>query len=122
MQEMIVCEALDFVCQKMQSPILLKLIESSLYCWVLADSVSLLHGNSSDRRIREFNKIGYNSIDAIDGMAKAMTISCRQLIGMDKQEFELVFYFIRDDVMQALSLIDWPGQFEKLEQLQLLEV
>lgn len=121
MQEMIVCEALDFVCQKMQSPILLKLIESSLYCWILADSTSLINGGSLAKRVKEFQKIGYNSINTVDGFAEAMIVSARRLIGMDKEAFEFIFYFVRDDVTQALALIDWPRQFERLEKPQLLE-
>jgi hypothetical protein len=120
MQEMIVKEALDFVCQKMQSPILLKLIENAIYSWLIADSMSMIHGDNIDKRVEEFNKIAHNLGD-LGSLSDAMVISARRLIGMDKKEFEYIFYFIRDDVALTLTLIDWAGQFEKLENIGVLK-
>jgi hypothetical protein len=122
MQEMIVKEALDFVCQKMQKPIFLKILENSLYEWIIADSLSMQHEDNVDKRVKEFNKIKHDiSVKTLDNIAESMVKSARRLIGLDKQEFEIVFCFIRDDVTQTLSLIDWAGQFEKLENIGALK-
>jgi hypothetical protein len=41
--------------------------------------------------------------------------SLRMLIGLDAIQFQALLGFVRDDVAQSLSMIDWAGEFEKLQ-------
>jgi hypothetical protein len=118
MQVLIVSEALDYVCQKMQQPILAKLVESGLYAWISAQALSI--GKDKQDRIKIFNSWA-NQVDITNEEEEFMICMIevtRKLIGMDKTEFEYLFYFIRDDIAQSLTFIDWAGQFEKLEKVE----
>jgi hypothetical protein len=119
MQEMIVAEALDYVSQKMQQPILAKIVENALYCFCLAQASSV--GKNKEEVLRIFNSYASNfDSSTIQEQLMVLTVdSARRLIGMDNKEFESVFLFVRDDVVQSLTMIDWAGQFEKLEKIDL---
>jgi hypothetical protein len=125
MQCLIVAEAIDYVCHKSQKALLQELMKCALYSWILAHSYASLisaQGLTSRARTEEI----YNTlmVEAVvfnqqlisdEEMAQAMVRTTRQLIGLDREEFELIFLFVRDDIVQILTFVDWADEFEKRE-------
>lgn len=118
MQVAIVSEAFDFVSQKMQRPILGLLVCTALYKWLVAralcdDAMTLA------KRLDVFNAysmpVTAPDPDLDEAFGANMLSATRELIGMDTANFVALLGFVRDDVAQSLSTIDWAGEFERLD-------
>jgi len=117
MQAAIVKEAMAFTSTKMQRPILIKIIESAIYKWLMARTMA---GYEPDiaKRVEIFN-LYYLRADMLPNLPDTFGVdlisSVRELIALDRVQFESLFYFVRDDVAQSFSMIDWAGEFERLD-------
>lgn len=131
MQTLIVSQAMDFVCHKKQEKILLKLVELGVYNWVLAESScsilesagavsGSLRGQVYNRLMQEESVacITHQLSQATDSMRPAMVRTTRLLIGLDREVFEALFIFVRDDIVQSLTFVDWATQFEEAQTKQ----
>lgn len=117
MQTAIVKEVIDFTATKMQRPILIKVIESAIYKWLMATTIAGYEPEIS-KRIEIFN-LYYLRADMMPNLPDTFGVdlikSVQMLIGLDRLQFAALFYFIRDDVAQSFSMIDWAGEFERLD-------
>ena len=120
MQNLIVCEALHYLVQKPQVKELRRMIECALYAWALAEAARDHYGDMTKsvtlaQRERIYEQVVFdrNSFDA--DFLKAMARAVRKMIGVNKEEFENLFFFVRDDIIQMLSFVDWPKEFEDRE-------
>jgi hypothetical protein len=120
MQNLIVCEALDYLVQKPQTKELRVMIECALYAWALAEAARDHYGDITKsvtlaQRERIYDQVVFdrNSFDA--NFLRAMVRAVRKMIGVNKEEFENLFFFVRDDIIQMLSFVDWPKEFEDRE-------
>lgn len=112
MQVMIVSEALDYISTKAQRPILDALVMMGVYNWILANAGAKFYRNRT--RLSVFNDIVLTESEDQEFME--MTIAAaRELLGMDNNQLELLFSFVRDDIGQILTFVDWPSQFAKSE-------
>lgn len=131
MQVLIVSQAMDFVCHKKQEKILLRLVELGVYNWVLAESScsilksagavsSSLRGYVYNRLMQEESVacVAHQPSHASDSMRPAMVRTIRLLIGLDREAFEALFMFVRDDIVQSLTFVDWATQFEEAQTKQ----
>lgn len=131
MQTLIVSQALDFICHKKQEKILFKLIELGVYNWILAESSCAilesqgavsgsLRGQVYNRLMQEESVacVAHQLSQATDSMRPAMVRTTRMLIGLDREAFEALFMFVRDDVVQSLTFVDWATQFEEAQTKQ----
>lgn len=122
MQEAIICEVLDFVCQIRQTPILQSMVENAVYNFVLSQAVGIKFKPSVEEYTRVLNRITI-SADLIDeSVTENMLYITRVLSKMNRTQFEKCFYYVRDDVAQALVFTDWAGEFQRLENLELARV
>jgi len=119
MQEAIACEVLDFVSQIRQTPILQALIENAVYNFVLLNAVAIRLNTSLEDQTRLMNKITTSSDLLDEQMVENMIQITQMLSKMSKHYFERCFYYIRDDVAQAIVFTDWAGEFQRLENQEL---
>jgi hypothetical protein len=125
MQTLIVCEALDYLCHKSQRLVLQELMKCALYSWVLGQSSCDILSQrglvSNQEKADILNTLMFDSIVYDkrfineNEMLQAMIRATRQLIGLNRDEFEIIFMFVRDDVVQILTFVDWANEFEKRE-------
>jgi len=120
MQVMISCEAIDYVCQNSQRPVLKELIRTGLFCWIVAEArcgYSGLRDGQLAKRAEIYNELIQPTKTELLGQDFQIELvkACRILIGMGSQEFESVFYFVRDDVAQLISFVNWGEEFDSRE-------
>lgn len=117
MQSAIVQEVIDFTATKMQRPILVTVIESAIYKWLMARTMASYEPDIA-KRVEIFN-LYYLRADMLPSLPDTFGVdiikSVRELIALDRMQFEALFYFVRDDVAQSFSMIDWAGEFERLD-------
>jgi hypothetical protein len=104
----------------MQRPILRLLVCTGLYKWTVACALCYDRATSAEHRLDIFNAYSMPTVslaaaDLDDDFGQKMLESLQALIGMDSKAFEVVYGFVRDDVAQSLSMIDWAGEFERLQ-------
>lgn len=123
MQVLIVGEAIDYVCHKSQRKLLCIFVECGIYAWVLAqascDAMSQSGYVSQKQRTQIYNNLANdfvsNSILRDNEMIPAMIRTTRMLIGLNKEAFDVLFSFVRDDIVQVLTFVNWADEFEKRE-------
>lgn len=123
MQTLIVSEALDYLCHKAQSDVLRHMVECAVYNWIMARSTMsalvLKKGHiSKDELAVIYDALMPHSQHpnlSASELSNAMVNSTRSLIGLDCEEFEALFAFVRDDVVQMLTFVSWADEFEKRE-------
>jgi hypothetical protein len=123
MQSAIVCEALDYICSKKQRAILEKLVSLAIYNWLLAVAIASTNSNLDptqlDKIFNSYSNLKPVALEQINTMGSKMTpylISASQrLIGIDNEQLSGLYYFVRDDVANSLGMVDWAGEFERLE-------
>jgi hypothetical protein len=112
MQVMIVSEALDYISTKAQRPILEELVMIGIYNWILANAGAKFY--SKRTKLSVFNDIVLTESEDQE-FSKLTIAAARELVGMDNNQLELLFSFVRDDIGQILTFVDWPNQFAKSE-------
>jgi hypothetical protein len=119
MQVAIVGEAMDFLSQKMQRPILNLLVYSGLYKWLMTKTMCTDKMSLSDRLdiANTYAMPVFHQDSPLNSKFKiSMVNALESLIDMNINNFMDLLGFVSDDVAQSLSMIDWGGEFERLEQ------
>jgi hypothetical protein len=125
MQCLIVAEAIDYVCHKSQKTVLQELMKCALYSWILGHSsndILIRKGFVSQQQKTDiYNTLMFESV-AHDlrlieesEMLQSMIRTTRQFIGLGREEFEAIFMFVRNDIVQILTFVNWSDEFEKRE-------
>lgn len=109
-------EVLRYLCTPRQRPILRLLVESAVFSWVLAEASTVGANMSAEERQVEYNAFAYKCQEGDpEDMLRLMTKVMRPLIGMDNEIFELLFYFVRDDIAQYCGMVSWADEIAKLQ-------
>jgi hypothetical protein len=119
MQVLIVGQAIEYLVQKAQIPVLDQLVRCALYSWILAQASHeyyRLDRLQSSERSALFDRLSARAEETDEeGFNRAMVLVCRSLIGMNENAFDVIFSFVREDILQMLVFVDWADQFEKSE-------
>jgi hypothetical protein len=109
-------EVLRYLCTSRQRPILRLLVESAVFSWVLAEASAVGADMSAEERQFEYNAFAYKCQEGDpEDMLRLMTKVMRPMIGMDNAAFELLFYFVRDDIAQYCGMVSWADEIAKLQ-------
>jgi hypothetical protein len=118
MHEAICLEVLDFLCTKMQRPILNKLIAYSIFNFAGSNAIYAAlesqGGKDMQRYIKTVNSLD-NSLLNSPELRENMVRMLQYLIEADKATMISVFSYVRDDVLQAIYFTNWAEQFNTKE-------
>jgi hypothetical protein len=118
MHEAICLEVLDFLCTKMQRPILNKLIAYSIFNFMGSNAIFSSLEAQGEKNIqmylRTVNSLD-NSLLKSPELREALVRMLRHLIEADKATMDSVFAYVRDDVIQAIYFTNWAEQFNTQE-------
>jgi hypothetical protein len=123
-QVAIVCEAIDFVSQKMQRPILSRLVYSGLYKSCMRQAMFTNEMSRSDKVdiASTYAMSAFEQYPSLNSAFKAKMLEVLEfLMNIKYDNFINLFGSVSDDVAQSLSMIDWAGEFERLEQKKITD-
>jgi hypothetical protein len=112
-QTMVVSEVLDHLCLPRQRDLLLSVIEHALSNH-LASSLQANSAKSVADVDRIFNKIAPDHIVEVDPAQFFEVIKTYLISGSDQEVFAQMFYYVRDDVVLILAMIDWFKSFSEV--------
>lgn len=114
MQVEIYKEVVAALVQKKHLPILEKLVEISLYNFVIVTALSVESNLKDEQRLQMFNSFFAGNIHVNEqttiGVFQALV---ETYATQDKERMSAVYNFVRDDVLETIALTPWAEGFEK---------
>lgn len=118
MQVEIYKEVFSALVQKKHLPILEKLVEISLYNFVIVTALSIESDLKDEQRLQMFNSFFAGNINVNEqtmiGVFQALVDT---YMTKDKERMSAVYNFVQDDVLETIALTPWAKGFEKYAEL-----
>lgn len=129
MQTQITKEAIDFLCQRMQSPMLQKLLKSGVHIHILLLAKFLFISQDKELKQKylsgelklsgqEARSIAHSDL-GFEGDPNKMRNQCVEvaphILNPTEEQYEEIFLLATNSVLHILSLVDWPKGFEEVE-------
>lgn len=118
MQVEIYKEVVAALVQKKHLPILEKLVEISLYNFVIVTALSVESDLKDEQRLQMFHSFFAGNININEqttiGVFQALV---ETYVIKDKERMSAVYNFVQDDVLETIALTPWAEGFEKYVEL-----
>ncbi len=110
MQVAVVSEAIDYLCGSRQIPMLTDLFHYSLSNYIHASALAY-QGHKGSVQVT-FNSLEIGVVPAgISANAKCLALATDQFYKLKDRDLEGIFYYVRDDIVQALAMVMWRDRF-----------